>query len=238
MLELNVKSRSLRGRRVARLRKEGLLPGVVYGPGIESFPVEVSYRTFAKTYEEAGLGTLVNLKVEGSGEENNPGEGIPVLIHEPSRDVLTEKFIHVDFYKVRLDKPIRISLPLEFEGEAPAAEESGGTLVKNAYEVEVEGLPLELPKEITVDVSSLKTFEDKILVRDIPLPEHIAILEDPEQVVAFVEAPRTQEELEALEAKPEETIEAVEVEGEKERGERVEEKEGEKSAEGNKEESS
>ncbi len=226
MLELQVSSRSVRGKKVRHLRKEGLLPGVVYGQGMESTPVEVPYFLFEKVYQNAGPGTLVQLKIKGI--EDKTKEGIPVFIQEPARDVLTDKFIHVDFYTVRLDRPIRISLPLEFEGSSPAVEQFGGTLVKNMYEVEVEGLPLELPKEIVVDVSRLNASEDKILIQDLSLPQNIKMFEDPEQVVVFVEAPRTQEELEALEEKPEEKVEGVEVEGEKEREEKGEAGEEEK----------
>lgn len=219
MLELNVKTRTTQGKKVQKLRKEGFIPGVVYGPGIESFAVEVPYNTFEKIYKEAGPGTLVGLKIEGIEKKNNfkqTKEDLAVLIHEPARDVVTDKFIHVDFYKVRLDREIQVSIPLVFDGEAPAVEELGGTLVRNIHEVTVEGLPHKLPKEIAVDISKLKTFEDKILISDVKAPGEVTITDDPENTVAFVEEPREAEELEELEERPEEEVEKVEVEGEKE----------------------
>lgn len=206
MLELNVKTRTTQGKKVHKLRKEGFIPGVVYGPGIESFAVEVPYNAFEKINKEAGPGTLVDLKTEGK-------EDLTVLIHESTRDVVTDKFIHVDFYKVRLDREIQVSIPLVFDGEAPAVEELGGTLVRNIHEVTVEGLPHKLPKEIAVDISKLKTFEDKILINDVKAPGEVTITDDPENTVAFVEEPRKAEE---LEERPEEEVEKVEVEGEKE----------------------
>jgi len=244
MLELNVQPRSAKGKKVKKLRREGLLPGVVYGPGIESFIVEVPYRGFAELYNHAGPGTLVNLKVEKEEkkQDKTSEEEFPVLIQEPARDILTDKFIHVDFYKVRLDKSIRVSLPLVFEGEAPAVQELGGILLKNAYDIEIEGLPLKLPKEITVDISILKSFDDKILLENITLPEGTESLGEPDQVIVSVAAPRTAEEIEALEEAPEEEVGEVEVEGEKEGEEKAEEKEEgaaeEKQEEGKKKEES
>ena len=226
MLELSVQLRSQQGRRVRRLRKKGLIPGIIYGPGIESIPVQISYHTFERIYEEAGPSTLVNLKVEGedaSEVKNSLGEGAPVLIHEAARDVLSHKFTHIDFYKVRMDKPIRVVVPLEFEGSAPIVGESGGIIVKNMHELEIEGLPLNLPKEMVVDISGLKTFDDQIFVKDIKLPEGITPVDDAEGVVVSVEAPRAPEEFEGA---PEEKVEEVEVARKEKREGEEEEKEG------------
>lgn len=217
MLELNIQLRSQKGKNVRQLRKKDLIPGIVYGPGIGSLPVQVSYRVFEKVYEEAGPGTLVNLKVEeGNGAKSDHAEDMTVLIHEAVRDVLSRKFIHIDFYKVRLDKLIRIAIPLEFEGEASVTAESGGIIVKNMHEVEIEGLPLKLPREVLVDISCLKTFDDQILVKDIKLSEGITLVGDPEGVVVSVEAPRAPEEFEEA---PEEKVEEIEVVRKEKRGE-------------------
>jgi len=119
---------------------------------------------------------------------------IPVLIKEVSRDPLTEKFLHVDFYQPKLKEAIEATIPLVFEGEAPAVKELGGTLVKNISEVEVKALPQNLPKEIKVNVGVLKTFEDHIKIADLKLPEGVKILKEPEEIVAQVLPPEKVEE--------------------------------------------
>jgi large subunit ribosomal protein L25 len=131
-----------------------------------------------------------------------------VLIQEIQRDPLTEEPIHVDFFQPSLKEKIEIKIPLVFEGEAPAVKETGGTLVKNISELEIKALPQNLPKEIRVNVETLRTFEDKILIRDLKLPEGIEVLRNPEEIVASVTPPeKIEEEL----AKPvEEKVEEVE----------------------------
>lgn len=213
MLELTVVTRTLLGKKNKRLRREQLLPGVIYGRGMSSLPVSVPYKDFERIFEEAGESTLVKLNVQQTDSGAANGDEATVLIHEPSLDPLSRRFLHVDFYKVRLDQKIKISLPLEYIGSSPAVNEAEGVLVKNFHEIEVEGYPQKLPKEIVVDISRLKNFEDTILIKDLARPEGIEILEDPEAAVAVVQRPRSEAELEALEAAPEESVEGIEVVG-------------------------
>ena len=140
-----------------------------------------------------------------------------VLIHNTEKDPLTGDLIHIDFYQPRMGEEIEVKVPLVFEGEALAVKELGGTLVKNISEIEVKALPVKLPKEIIVQVEDLKTFEDRILIKDLLLPEGVKSLKDPEEIVALVvPVEKVEEELE----KPiEEKVEEVEkVEKEKKEG--------------------
>ncbi len=205
MLILPAKIRKELGKKVKNLRKEGILPAVLYGPKVkETLPLEVDLKEFEKLYKEAGESSLVSLDIEGKKEK----EKIPVLIHEVKRDPLTEKPVHVDFYQPRLDEEIEATVPLVFEGEAPAVKELSGTFVRNIHEVEVKALPQNLPHEIKVNIEILKTFEDSILIKDLNVSKDVKVLKEPEETVAFVAQPAKVEE--ELEKPVEEKVEEVE----------------------------
>jgi large subunit ribosomal protein L25 len=188
------------------LRGKGMIPGVLYGPKIDSSSLEVNEKVFHKIYAEAGESSLLDLEFEG--------EKIPVLIHEVQLDPLTSKSIHVDFYQPDLTKEVEVQVPLIFEGEAPAVEELGGTLIHSIQEVDVKALPQNLPHEIKVDVTVLRTFEDRIDVSDLAREATFEILQDKDDLVAQV-VPAEDVEKE-LEQSVEEDVEGVEkVEGEK-----------------------
>ena len=221
--ELKAKVREVLGRKVKTLRKKGIIPAVVYGLKAKSIPLEIDYSEFEKVYKEAGESTVIKLK---TGKESKN-----VLIYDVAMDSVSDKFIHVDFYEVRMDKPITAVVPLVFEGEAPAVKNLEGVLVKNITEIEVEALPANLPHEIKVDISVLKTFEDLIHVKDLKIPDGVKISVNPDEIVALVSPPRSDEELKSLEEKVEEKIEEVAKVGEEEKAaEAVEEEEGKPSS--------
>ncbi len=235
MLTLSVKIRQTFGKKVKNLRENGLIPAILYGPEIkESLPLEIDYKTFEKIYKEAGESSLISLEVRVEEDKsssspfavaredeklvNRQPKKFLVLINGIKHDPLTGKLIHIDFYQPRLGEEIEAKVPIILEGEAPAIKELEGTLVKNISEVEVKALPQKLPKEIKVDVSSLKTFEDHILIKDLKIPEGVKILKDPEEIIASVAPPeRIEEELEKpIEEKVEEVEKVKEEEKEKE----------------------
>lgn len=207
------------------LRNQGMIPGVFYGPKVESQTLQINGKQFYQVYKEAGESTLINLTVEGEKDS-------PVLIHEVQRDPLSFEVLHVDFYQPDLEKEVEITVPLVFEGEAPAVQELGGTLIRNIQEVSVKALPQNLPHEIAVNVSSLVAFEDRVLVKDIVRNGEFEIVQASEDTVAQV-VPVEDVEKE-LETPIEEDVEGVEQEGkvEGEEGEGGEEtEEGEESKE-------
>jgi large subunit ribosomal protein L25 len=207
-LELKAQVRNTVGKKLKSLREKGIIPGVVYGHGHKSISLEINYEEFRNVFEKAGESTLIKLMV---------GEHIKnVLIHDIARDPMSDKFIHVDFYQVRMDKTLTAEVQLVFVGEAPAVKNLDGILVKNITEVEVEALPKDLPHEIKVDISFLDSFDKRIRIKDLQLPVGVKVLAEPGEVVVSVEPPRTEEELKALEEKPEEKVEEVEVISEKE----------------------
>lgn len=219
-LELNAKIREDVGNnRLKTLRKKGFIPAIVYGPGHKPLPIQVDYQEFEKVFEIGGESTILKLKIHpvirqgapsDDGAKSKVEENKNVLIHDVDRDPVEDKFIHIDFYQIRMDKAISAEVPLVFEGEAPAVKNLEGVLVKNITEIEVEALPKDLPHEIKVDISCLETFDEHIRIKDLKLSEGVKILADPEEVIALVTPPRTKEELEELEEKVEEKIEEVE----------------------------
>ena len=181
----------------------GAIPGILYGRGIENVPLWFSRREFNQIHEEAGESTIFKLGLERGDERN-------VLIKEIQRDILNGKPIHVDFYQVRMDQEIEATVELEFVGESPAVKELGGVLVKNIDEIEVKCLPGDLPPKIEVDISSMKTFNDYIYVRDLPISDKVEISVGPETVVVMVLPPRSEEELAELETEVKEDVTEVE----------------------------
>src|SRR3989344_2399249 len=136
-------------------------------------------------------------------------EPVKVLIHDIQYHPVRGDVVHIDFYQVNMKEKITPHIALEFIGEAPAVEQLSGTLVKNMDELEVECLPGDLVHAIEVDISVLNTFDDAILVKDIALPKGLEGQDDPEATVVFVEAPRSEAELEADLAAPVSEQEAI-----------------------------
>lgn len=172
------------------LRKEGKIPGVIYSEGKEAEMVTLSVKEFEKVWKEAGESAIVTL----TGLDKDRA----VIIQDVELEPLYDTPLHVDFYGVRTDRAVTVEVSLVFTGIAPAEKELGGTLLKVLREIEIEALPKHLPKEIVVDISSLKTFDDQILVKDIALPEGVRTTLEADEVVALVQEAREEEVSEAV----------------------------------------
>ncbi|MCD6233254.1 50S ribosomal protein L25 [bacterium] len=197
MLSLKAKIRKELGRQTKSLRKKGFLPAVLYGDKVENVSLIVSEKEFEKIFKEAERSSLVLLDIEGQ-----KSKAVQVLIHDFSRNPLTGKFLHVDFYHPSSHKKVTAEVPLVFEGTSPAVKNLGGTLVHEIQQVEVKGLAQNLPREIKVNVKTLKTFDDKIEIKDLKVPKGVEILNEKEEIVANVIAPE-KEEKPSLEEKTE-----------------------------------
>jgi large subunit ribosomal protein L25 len=200
MVELVARLREKKGKKVKGLRKKGILPAILYGPEIENLNLEVKEKEFEKIFKEVGESSLIDLCV---GEKK-----YKAIIHQVQKDPIEGKIIHIDFYSPSLKEKIEVKVPLVFEGVAPAVKDLGGTLVKNISEIEIQCLPDNLPKEIRVDISGLKSFQDFIFVRDLKLPEGVKVLRKEDDILAFVAPPEKVEE--ELEKPIEEKVEEVE----------------------------
>lgn len=201
-MELTAKIREKTGKKAKALRRQGIVPAVLYGKGKESACLEIEHREFRCALKEAGESTVVKLKIV---DENGKEKIKNVLIYSVEKDPLTDRFTHVDFYEVRMDEKRVASIPLVFTGEAPATKQ-GGTLVKNKQEIEVKALPKDLPRQIEIDISDLNTFEDRILVSSIKCIEGVEILTQKEEIIALVAPPRKEEEVAPLSGEAEATI--------------------------------
>jgi large subunit ribosomal protein L25 len=188
-IQIQAQKREVTGRKVKTVRKQGILPGVVYGHNFKPLNIQIPVKTFEKVYAEAGESTLVYLDVDG--------QDYPTIIHDVVRDPRSDAFLHADFYKVKLDEKIHAKIQLSFIGEAPAVKSLGGILVKNISELEVEGFPQDLPNKIEVDISKMADFKSQILVKDLPISSKISIKAKPEEIVVLIQEPISEEELKA-----------------------------------------
>lgn len=177
MLELKIEKRDKIGK-ASKRRLGGKMPAVFYGRKEASVPISVSLREFEKVWKEAGESSVIMLT--GLDEDKE------ALIQEVDFHPVSGKLRHADFYIIEKGKKVRVKVPLEFIGEAPAVKELSGTLVKVLYELEIEVLPRNLPKNIEADISKLKDFESRIVVRDLVLPEDAEALVPADEVVALV----------------------------------------------------
>ena len=189
MLNISAKIRKTLGKKVKTLRQKGVLPAVLYGPGLKnSLSLEINSKEFEKIFGVVGESALISLEIDGKKSL--------VLVHEVKRDAISGTLIHVDFYQPKAGQVIETKVPLVFEGTAPAVKDLGGTLVKNIQEVHIRALPENLPHQIVVNIENLKTFEDNILIKDLVLHQGVKILKESNDIVAKVmPAAKIEEEL-------------------------------------------
>jgi large subunit ribosomal protein L25 len=205
--ELVVEARQVTGKKVAALRRAGILPGNVFGKGIESESIQLPTELLASTIKAAVANEVIDLKV-GSGTAR------PVVIHKISRNPLNGSYLHADFYQVQLREKMRADVPLHLIGESEAVSTYNGVLLATLEHIQVEGLPLDLPSQIEVDISVIRELEGAIHVRDLAVPASVTILTDAELMVVKVASPRVEEEEEAPEAAAEGEEPTAEAEGE------------------------
>jgi large subunit ribosomal protein L25 len=186
-IELEAQVRTIMGGKVASLRHSGLVPAVLYGKGQEPISLQISEKDFKKTFHAAGESTLVYINVAG--------KTYPTIIHDVARHPHSNDVIHADFYKVNLDEKIKTQVPVVFTGEAPAVRDLAGIFIRNVNELEVEALPQNLPHEIAIDISHLENFGDQILLKDINAGKDVIVHGNPEEIIAVVKEPISEEEL-------------------------------------------
>jgi large subunit ribosomal protein L25 len=204
---LSVQPREGRGRSdVRKLRADGLLPGVIYGPGIEPVALSVPRSDLLKVLHAHGAHPLVTVKVDG-------GEDYLALVKDLQIDAVKQTALHVDFHRVQADKPVQTEVEVHLIGE-PAGIKLGGILDITTRLVSIEALPRDLPEKIELDVSDME-IGDVRRVSDLQAPSGVTILTDPEESLASVVTPRVEgpalsaEEAEALAALTPEELEAL-----------------------------
>ena len=180
-LSLQAEPRSVTGKKVKGLRRLGLTPIHVYGRGIEPTALQADAVTLRKIVAQAGSNIPVTVEEEGSSRF--------AFIREVQRHPLTEDILHVDFLQVPLTEIIRSEVPVYLVGEAPAVRLMDGVLNQALQSLQVESFPLDVPQFVEVDISPLEDFERSIHVSDISLGDKVTVLNDPEELVARVNAP-------------------------------------------------
>lgn len=199
MHSLTATPRTRIGKTADLLSKEGLMPGVVYGPKQDPISISLSLHEFEAVLRHGGESAVITL----SGLE----KPLQVLIHDLERNPLTNIPRHVDLYAVEKGAKVTVSVPLSFVGESMAMK-LGANLVKVLHEIEIESDPSKLPSEIEVDISALAAMDDQIRVSDLKAPAGVEILTPGDEVVALAQA--VEEEAEEDSAAPD--MDAIEVE--------------------------
>ena len=192
---INAEKRNVTGKQVKALRRQGLLPGVIYGRHIEAFPIQMDAHNAALILDKLTASSLITIDVDG--------EKFSVLMRDRQRDVIFGDLLHVDFLVVSLTEKLRATVELKLVGEAPVADNPEVVVTQVLNAIEIEALPQDLPEVIEVDISTLETVDDEITVADLDLGEDIAILTDPNETIVSVgyvaqEEVAEEEEAEAL----------------------------------------
>jgi len=202
-VELGAKMRVERGRRVNKGRKEGLVPAVLYGKGIESISLWVSALDVKRFLKKSGESTILELTIDEKDKRN-------VLIADIQKDPVRGTFRHLDFIQVNMKEEIETEVELMYIGESEAVKALGGVLVKSIAKVMVKCLPANLPSHIDVDISVIKNFEDHITIKDLHIAKGVTIDLEDEVIVALVTPPRTEDELSGLDTKVEADVTKIE----------------------------
>jgi large subunit ribosomal protein L25 len=177
---INAKGRTDRGKNAARrLRREGFVPGVVYGGKGDNVAVAVDPKSLQKVLRsEAGRNAILKLDIGDLGATN-------AILKSWQVDPIKANFLHADFYRIAMDVALRVTVPIHVKGEARGVKVDGGILELIMRAVEVECLPGDIPERIDIDVSELG-LNGALRVSDLPTSEKVKILEGAEQVVVHV----------------------------------------------------
>ena len=175
---LKAEKREILGKKVKKLRREGLMPANVYGKDMKSTAIQVALIEFQTLYNELGETGIIDVTLDNTAH--------PSLIKNLQWDYQRHLPLHADFFKVNLKEKIKAMVPVILAGEPVAVKENIGTLLHILNELEVEALPEELPDQIEVDIAHLANVDDQILVSEIKSPEGVTIISDGGQLVAKI----------------------------------------------------
>jgi large subunit ribosomal protein L25 len=199
---INATKRTIIGKKVGELRREGKLPGVLYGHKFESTPIVMDLHIASKILHALTGSSIVTISLDGVEHS--------AIVREKQKNFIRGTLQHIDFLVISMTEKLKANVGIVLTGIAPAVKELDGLVVNDMSELEVECLPQYLPEQIEVDLSSLVNIGDGIFVKDLTLDSHVEILADPEEQIVHITLQRVEEE-------PEE-----EVEGEAEEGEEPE----------------
>ncbi len=181
-IHLEAQKRTVKGKQVSALRRQGILPGIIYGrigkEQIEPIAIQLNLHEASKIINKLTVSSLVRLDVEG--------EEYPAILREAQKDVIYRTLLHVDFMAVSLTEKLQTAVPIELIGQAPAEVNMAAVVVTGITELEIECLPQDMPERIEVDATVLVDIDSAIYVKDLDLPDTYEVLSDPEELIASV----------------------------------------------------
>jgi large subunit ribosomal protein L25 len=180
-IKLEASRRTVIGKKVKVLRREGKLPAIIYGMDMEPLPIVLDLPTTTKILRGVSQATILTIDVDG--EEHT------VLVRDRQRGILTGLYEHIDFLAISMTETVRTQVNVFIEGTSPAEKEFGAIIMTGSDSVEVEALPGDLPESLVVDVSSLAGIGDTFTVADLELPKGVEILSDPTEMLAVITMP-------------------------------------------------
>jgi len=198
---LNAVRRTVTGKKVGALRREGKLPGILYGHNIAATPILMDLREASRILPSLTASSLVSIHLDGAEHS--------VLVREKQRDFIRGTLLHVDFQVVSLTEKIRTNVNIILQGTSPAVKDFNGLVMTGLTELEVESFPQDLPERFVVDISNLANIGDGIYVRDIPTPANVEIFGNPDEMVVLIATSGVEEE-EVVEAPAVEEPEVIE----------------------------
>ena len=187
---LEAQERKVIGKKVKALRREGLLPAIVYGTGIDPVAITLNTKEVLQTLRVIGANTLVTIKL---GKKEHL-----VLVRDIQREVIKRDLLHMDFQQVSLEENISSTVPIVLVGVAPAVKEFEALLITNMEEIQIEAKAKDLPDTISVDITTLMEIGDNILVKDLVISGDVTVLDDPDDVVIVATLPTLMAEIEEL----------------------------------------
>lgn len=179
-IELEVNNRTILGKKVKSLRRQGVTPVHLFGPGVESLSLQCDTPRLQRVLAEAGQTKLISLKLDS---EKKPRT---VMVRGIQREPRSGESLHVDFYQVKMAERIKVEVPIVLVGEAPALKLKENMLVHDLNVLTVECLPADIPASVEIDLSTLAETEQAVRVKDIGLAEGVSILNEPERVVVKI----------------------------------------------------
>ena len=179
-LTLELQPRNTLGKKVRSLRRAGIIPVHLYGPGIDPRPLQCEGRTLIRALSQAGGSTAISITVDGDEHL--------AFVREIQWDPIRGDLFHVDFLRADVTQLASAEVSVVLIGDSPGAREVNGTVVQQLRSLSIEALPLDMPQELSVDLSSLTQPDGIIRAGDVPLPSNSTLLTDPENVVARIEA--------------------------------------------------
>jgi large subunit ribosomal protein L25 len=178
---LKAKKRTVTGKQVKRLRREGFLPAVIYGHHVEPVAIMLDAHETGIVLPRISQSKLITVSVEG-------GKDYPVLVREKQRNYIKKVYTHIDFLAVSLTEKLHADVAIELTGEAPAVKEFNATIVTGLTKIEVEAFPQDLPNRIIIDISGLNEIGDSLYVRDLVVSDKVRVITDGSEILVVATA--------------------------------------------------